>query len=856
MSITAEQKTHVINLLKKKYVDWEGFDHQAFRRDEINFKRSTVKKAQSFLSESKLAQLLVTRDTDAFIERLERIGKTNHLLRSNETSNGDLEILFVPTLDKPVFCAQVYHLLHGTEPVIERLASYLDYIEAHELPNTWTFPTYLLQFCYPSTEFFVMPKPTEWFLKYIGLSPSLGKPTPDTYRAIREFAHSLKSALSEYRPQDMIDIQSAIHVCSTMSDSSFQMFNGFDEEDLYGQQESQGDSFANPYAADAMLEQKEGSLSGLTGYETDATMLYISDVSDESHTEIRLPNEKGPHQPDFHALNGNGEDQALPSLFKSFVTGYMVSPAGVARAAAYAKAREQAEQNFAHLIAEHELGETVTDRVFLHLLPHNDTTENQNKGAWIHPIYEPAERLLRELEMKFAGQPDIREQVGQVLLEFIRHCVYKSDALDKSSEALARLDAISLIDVSSISPILHALKPTQYMLLHDASVHTLRQHINWNEEIKLSTFPELNATGLSFIRDLKEEAQVETIPSVHDTDLFDIFIHWIGDTKQKSASNEQAHEANNTQGSATTEPPLAAPVPEPPPYNPDIYKRNEEREKASESFRAILETKPTTKSYSLEDCSDETGFSVTTLQQWLNTLERKRQIIFYGPSGTGKTFMAQQLAKGLTNGTDGIVRLIQFHAGYTYDQFIGSGQKPGDFHSFCTKAAQRTGPSVLIIDEINRTDLGAVFGELLAQLDRESDNSMLIKQQAFSIPSNVFIIGTMVPGKPVGLFSDAVARRRFAMIPLMPNYDVLKHFHRDTTFQVDGLIRTLNQINTLVENPRYQIGISYFLRKDLSNHIEEIWKFEIEPCIEEAFYDDVEKVDSFRWLKIRRRLTR
>ena len=124
------------------------------------------------------------------------------------------------------------------------------------------------------------------------------------------------------------------------------------------------------------------------------------------------------------------------------------------------------------------------------------------------------------------------------------------------------------------------------------------------------------------------------------------------------------------------------------------------------------------------------------------------------------------------------------------------------------------------------------------------------------MPSNVFIIGTMVPGNPVGLFSDSVARRRFAMIPLLPNYEALRHFHRDTEFEVDGLVRTLNQINSLVENPRYLVGITYFLRKDLSQHIEEIWRFEVEPCIEEAFYDDMEKVESFRWSKMRRRLTR
>lgn len=850
MSITAEQKTHVINLLKKKYVDWDGFDHQAFRRDQINYKRSAVKKAVSLLSESKLAQLLVTRDTEAFIERLERVGKANKLLKSTETSNGDLEILYVPTLDKPVFCAQVYHLLHGTEPVVERLGSYLDYIEAHELPNTWSFPTYLLQFCYPGTEFLVLPKPTEWFLKYIGLSPKLGKPTSDTYSAIREFVHSLKYALAAYRPQDMIDIQSAIQVCSEMSDPAHHAINGLDDE-----LEEQA-AFDDPFRASA--DAGNGSWPHSGSYESDATMLHISDVSDESHTEVRVTSDAATFHAISNARDGSGEGGLLPDQFKTFVTEYMVSPAGVARAAAYAKAREQAEQNFAHLIAEHELGETVTDRVFLHLLPHADTPDNQSKGAWIHPIHEAAERLLERLELQFSNQQDVREQVGQVLLEFTRHCVYKSNALDRSSEALGRLDSLSLMDISSITPILHALKPTQYMLLHDEAIKMLQTYGGAGQSVNLTALPELNQTGLHFIKHLRNETQTDAIPSVHDTDLFDIFVHWRKENGMPAKNGTAAPlEARNGSESSAPEAIEAQPITAAPPYESD-YRRNEEREKASETIKAILEPieSSVNSAYSLEDCAKETGFEIATLQQWLNTLERKRQIIFYGPSGTGKTFMAQQLARGLTDGTDGIVQLVQFHAGYTYDKFIGTGQKPGDFHKFCTKAAQRTGPSVLIIDEINRADLGAVFGELLAQLDRETDNALLIKQQAFSVPGNVFIIGTMVPGNPVGLFSDSVARRRFAMIPLLPNYEALRHYHRDTDFQVDGLVRTLNQINSLVENPRYLIGITYFLRKDLSQHIEEIWRFEVEPCIEEAFYNDVEKVESFRWSKMRRRLTR
>ncbi|MEM8488798.1 MAG: hypothetical protein AAF564_24850, partial [Bacteroidota bacterium] len=643
MSITAEQKTHVINLLKKKYVDWDGFDHQAFRRDQINYKRSAVKKAVSLLSESKLAQLLVTRDTEAFIERLERVGKANKLLKSTDASNGDLEILYVPTLDKPVFCAQVYHLLHGTEPVVERLASYLDYIEAHELPNTWSFPTYLLQFCYPGTEFLVLPKPTEWFLKYIGLSPTLGKPTPDTYSAIREFAHSLKYAMASYRPQDMIDIQSAIQVCSAMSDPAHHALNGLDDIE-----QAEQAVFEDPFRATA--DVGDGSWPQSGSYESDATMLHISDVSDESHTEINLPPEGATFPAALQATDSSGEGSLLPDQFKKFITEYMVSPAGVARAAAYAKAREQAEQNFAHLIAEHELGETVTDRVFLHLLPHADTPENQSKGAWIHPIHEAAERLLERLEIQFSSQQDVREQVGQVLLEFTRHCVYKSNALDRSSEALARLDSLSLMDISSITPILHALKPTQYMLLHQEAIEMLQAYGGAGNSTNLTVLPELNQTGLNFIRHLRNETQTDAIPSVHDTDLFDIFVHWRQENgRTTSAKNSEPGAPAHTNGSATAqapEPIEAQPITAAPPYESD-YRRNEERERASETIKAILEPVDSTvnSSYSLEDCSKETGFEISTLQQWLNTLERKRQIIFYGPSGTGKTFMAQQLAR-------------------------------------------------------------------------------------------------------------------------------------------------------------------------------------------------------------------
>lgn len=903
MSISAEQKLHVVNLLRKKYVDWNGFDHQAFRREVVNYKRITVKKAVSHLSESKLAQLLVTRDIDSFIERLKGIGKATPLLNSNENSNGDLEILYVPTLDKPVFCAQVYHLLHGTEPVHERLASYLQYIETHELPNTWTFPTYLLQFCYPDTEFFVATRPTQWFLKFMGLNPSLGKPNADTYVAIKDYARILKYTMAEYRPQDMIDVQSMVQVCSDMSASGMPSYEEEDRYDPYqgggGDNLGFGDSLGFGEALGRMeydLSQPEsgipdikssrengrppgerigsggalqpelhasessssgsgsgsGSSSGSSwpsgiSFETDPTMLQ-DNVSDDSRTQIRLSNS-------FPSVNGNGAsasaNDSLPVLFKKFVTGFMVSPAGVARAADYVKAREQAGQNFAHLIAEHELGEQVTDRVFLHLLPHKDSVENQNSGAWIHPVYHYAERVLAYLNKVFTGEPAMRPQVAQLLLEFIRHSVYKADAFDGTSEALARLDELGLFDVGTLSPILHALKPVETLLLHEHTLQVFKWAGGVEKELSLKMMPELNTMGLQLIRRLKEEARVETIPSVHETDLFDIFVWWLVENKFLVAPDETVVQSVHIPPSQAQRDASAPPL-QSNSNGGGAHKINQE---ADSRLQAIVDNETAFEEYSLQDCAQETGVSINMLQQWLNTLERKRQIIFYGPSGTGKTYMARKIARGLTNGTDGLIQMVQFYAGYTYERFIGTLEKPGEFQQFCHAASHRSGPCVMILDEINRADIASVFGDVLTQLDREAVNGSVMRSP-FVIPNNVLLIGTMVPGKAFGLFNDSVARRRFAVIPMMPDYEVLKNFHRDTSFQVDGLIRTLNQINTLVENPRFQIGITYFLRKDLQQHIEEIWRFEVEPCIEEAFYNDVEKIDSFRWIKMRRRLTR
>lgn len=119
-----------------------------------------------------------------------------------------------------------------------------------------------------------------------------------------------------------------------------------------------------------------------------------------------------------------------------------------------------------------------------------------------------------------------------------------------------------------------------------------------------------------------------------------------------------------------------------------------------------------------------------------------------------------------------------------------------------------------------------------------------------SIPDNVRIIGTMNTADRSIALVDHALRRRFAFIALRPNYEVLEKFHETAVFQINKLIDVLKKLNVQIGDRHYEIGISFFLKEDLQDHIEDIWKMEIEPYLEEYFFDQQDKVDNFRWEKI------
>jgi 5-methylcytosine-specific restriction protein B len=265
----------------------------------------------------------------------------------------------------------------------------------------------------------------------------------------------------------------------------------------------------------------------------------------------------------------------------------------------------------------------------------------------------------------------------------------------------------------------------------------------------------------------------------------------------------------------------------------------------------------------LEECAHDVGFDKNLLQRWARAIERKGQAVFYGPPGTGKTFIAEHLAKHLVGGGDGFFQIVQFHPAYAYEDFIqgirpkpidGGGLHypvvPGVFLEFCKKAKNLKNCCVLIIDEINRANLARVFGELMYLLEYRKQEVPLASGGYLRIPDNVRIIGTMNTADRSIALVDHALRRRFAFLSLFPNYEVLSRYHQKTNFNPEPLINVLKKLNKQIADRHYEVGISFFLREDLEDQIEDIWVMEIEPYLEEYFFDQQDKVDSFRWNKI------
>jgi 5-methylcytosine-specific restriction protein B len=229
--------------------------------------------------------------------------------------------------------------------------------------------------------------------------------------------------------------------------------------------------------------------------------------------------------------------------------------------------------------------------------------------------------------------------------------------------------------------------------------------------------------------------------------------------------------------------------------------------------------------------------------------------------------LAEHLARYLVEG-GGFSELVQFHASYAYEDFV-QGIRPqvvegalhyelaaGHFLRFCAKARHAGGkPCVLIIDEINRANLARVFGDLMYLLEyRQCPIALAGGGPEFSIPANVYLIGTMNTADRSIALVDQAMRRRFSFVRLRPNYQLLATYLENRGVPSEKLAALLKEVNQAIGDEDCELGISFFMVAGVTTALAHIWQGEVEPYLEEVFFDRPDQMARFRWSKVAGRL--
>lgn len=273
-------------------------------------------------------------------------------------------------------------------------------------------------------------------------------------------------------------------------------------------------------------------------------------------------------------------------------------------------------------------------------------------------------------------------------------------------------------------------------------------------------------------------------------------------------------------------------------------------------------------------------------------LIESKNLIFRGAPGTGKTYLAKEIAADIiSNGQfeklDQLsaeqrkqVEFVQFHPSYDYTDFVegirpkvnddgtmGFELQDGIFKKFIARARKNYEDSqkskqtelkkyVFIIDEINRGEISKIFGELFFSIDPEYrgrageistqySNLHADPDEKFYIPENVYIIGTMNDiDRSVDSF-DFAMRRRFRFVELKADERLEMLSNLENEELENEAIRRMSALNKEIAatedlNENYQIGASYFLKlKTLT--FDQLWTDYLHPLLQEyirGMYDE------------------